>query len=400
MNNKSVLYLSYYGMLEPVGQSQVLAYLKKLSKFNQLYLISFEKSNDLKNTSELLRIERELSDVGIRWYTLRYHKWPSSLATAFDIFCAIIIGLYLVKRYKINIIHARSYVPALAAVIIKSFIGTKYLFDMRGFWADEKVDGGLWKSTSLLFKLTKKFEKIFLLSADHVVTLTNAAVNEIQKFPYLKEHFLPITVIPTCVDLTRFTPNFNKESYRSTRVFTLGYVGSVGTYYMFDEVINCFKKLQLLRPNIHFLILNRGQHCYIRQRLSAAGISENKVEILSVNHKEMPSQIKRMDAGIFFIKPVYSKQASAPTKLAEFLGCGIPCLSNSGVGDMSDLLEGEEIGVAIKSFDMETLSLDLKRFLSLVDNPYTSSQCIEVARRFFSLDIGVERYREIYDLLS
>jgi len=400
MNSKSVLYISYDGMLEPLGQSQVLAYLKKLAKFNKLYLISFEKSNDLKNTSELLRLKKEVSDLGIRWHTLRYHKWPSSLATAYDIICAITIGLILVKRYNINIIHARSYVPALVAVIIKSFTGIKYLFDMRGFWADEKVDGGLWKSNSILFKITKRLEKLFILSADHVVTLTNAAVGEMQKFSYLKEYSPPITVIPTCVDLTRFKPFVNKEGYSTTREFVLGYVGSVGTYYMFDEVIYCFNKLQLIRPNIRFLILNRGQHCYIRERLSAAGVPENKVEIISVNHNEIPNHIGRMDAGIFFIKPVFSKQASAPTKLAEFLGCGIPCLSNSGVGDMSNLFEGEEVGVAIKSFNMETLSLDLKNFLTLVENPNTSSLCIDVARRYFSLDIGVERYKNIYEILT
>jgi hypothetical protein len=31
-----------------------------------------------------------------------------------------------------------------------------------------------------------------------------------------------------------------------------------------------------------------------------------------------------MNAGVFFINPFYSKIASAPTKLGEFLGCGVP----------------------------------------------------------------------------
>lgn len=392
-----IVYISYDGMLEPLGQSQVLAYLKRLADGRRIHLISFEKTEDWSDTTQRERIERDIANAGIVWHPLRYHKRPSALATAWDIVCGIRLGLWLVLRHRLRIVHARSYVPSVMALAIKRITGIKYLFDMRGFWADERVDGNLWPRAGRMYGVAKAFERRFLLEADHVVSLTHAAVTEMQRFPYLQGHMPPVTVIPTCADLERFKPML----FDPKRVgFVLGYVGSAGTWYLFDEVVACFSQLLRLRPNTQFLIINRGEHAYIRGCLAAAGIPNDSVELRSATHAEVPEQITRMNAGIFFIRPVFSKQASAPTKLAELLGCGVPCLGNSGVGDMSEVLEGERVGVALKSFDEAALVNGLKALLQLVDDPATRVRCVQAAQKHFSLDEGVRRYASVYEKLG
>ena len=107
-----------------------------------------------------------------------------------------------------------------------------------------------------------------------------------------------------------------------------------------------------------------------------------------------------MDAGIFFIRQVFSKQASAPTKLAELLGCGVPCLGNAGVGDMAEVLECERIGVALKSFDKAALTNGLQELLQLVADPATRARCVAAAQKHFSLDEGVRRYAAVYGQLG
>lgn len=400
MSLQSSLYISYDGMLEPLGQSQVLAYLKCLAHRQSIHIISFEKADDWVDTTEIERITGDLMGAGIQWHPLRYHKRPMVLATVWDIVRGMLFGIWLVLRYRLRIVHARSYVPSVMALGIKRITGAKYLFDMRGFWADEKVDGGSWQRDWYLYKLVKGFEKRFLLNADHVVSLTNAGLREINRFDYLQGCMPPITVIPTCADLARFKPLSHARHGRADGGFVMGYVGSVGTYYMFDEVVACFVQLLRMRPEARFLVVNRGQHSYIRDRLAAADLPEAAVELRSATHAEMPSQMARMDAGIFFIKPAFSKQASAPTKLAEFLGCGIPCIGNYGVGDMAQVLESEQVGIALTSFDTESFKVGLVRLLQLVDNPGTRDRCAASAKRHFSLDEGVTRYQGIYDLLS
>ena len=383
-------------MLEPLGQSQVLSYLRCLASSQQIHLISFEKSADWTNVNERVRIANDIASAGIVWHPLRYHKSPTALATAFDIFCGISLGLWLVLRHRIGVVHARSYVPSVMALTIKRLAGVKYIFDMRGLWADERVDGGLWPPSGRMYRFAKGFEQQFLLSADHVVSLTHAAVREMQHFEYLQGRMPDITVIPTCANLTHFKP-LPREYTRGNLV--LGYVGTVGTWYLFDEVARCFALLLTLRPDAKFLIVNRNEHAYIRERLDVARVPYSAVEILSATHEEVPKQMSRMDAGVFFIKPVFSKQASAPTKLAEFLGCGIPCLSNAGVGDMAKVLEIDQVGLAIKSFDDEAMIAALKQLMNLVDDPKSSARCVASAQKHFSLDEGVRLYDEIYKKL-
>lgn len=392
-----ILYLSYDGMLEPLGQSQVLAYLKRLAVNRRIHLISFEKAVDLANRSECERISHDIAGAGIVWHPLRYHKRPSALATLWDIACGIAVGFWLVKRHQLTIVHARSYVSSVMALALKRLTGIKYLFDMRGFWADERVDGGLWPRGGRMYSVSKWFERRFLLAADHVISLTRAAVAEMQHFDYLQGQMPPFTVIPTCADLARFKP-MPRECDGAG--FVLGYVGSAGTWYLFDEVLACFLQLLKLRPDSRFLIVNRGEHPYILERLTAAGVPNTAFELTTATHSEVPRQMARMDAGVFFIKPVFSKQASAPTKLAEFLGCGIPCLGNAGVGDMAEVLEGEQVGVTLRAFDQASLTAGLNKLLQLAHDPATRARCTAAAQKHFSLDEGAARYNDIYQKIG
>jgi glycosyltransferase involved in cell wall biosynthesis len=392
----AVLYISYDGMLEPLGQSQVLSYLKRLASNRLIHLISFEKSADWANADERERIANDIAAAGIVWHPLRYHKSPSALATALDIICGISLGLWMVLRHRIVVVHARSYVPSVMALIMKRLTGVKYIFDMRGFWADERVDGGLWSTNGRMYRYAKGFERRFLLSADHVVSLTHAGVREMQRFEYLQDRMPAITVIPTCANLNHFKL---LPCQRTKGSLVLGYVGTVGTWYLFDEVARCFALLLTLRPDAKFLIVNRNEHAYIRERLNVAGIPYSAVELIAATHAEVPKQMSRMDAGVFFIKPVFSKQASAPTKLAEFLGCGIPCLGNAGVGDMAEVLKKDQVGLTITSFDDEAMIAALKQLINLVDDPKSSARCVASAQKHFSLDEGVRLYDEIYKKL-
>lgn len=393
---RAVLYISYDGMLEPLGQSQVLAYLEELAKSHQIHLLSFEKGEDWAHEAARIALQHRITAAGIHWHPRRYHKRPSSLATAWDINVGTLTALWLMLRHRIAIVHVRSYVSAVMGWVVTRLIAAKFLFDMRGFWADERVEGGLWPRSGHMFRVAKWFERRFLLRADHVVSLTHAAVREMALFPYLLGRMPAVTVIPTCADLARFRP----QAPPPADGFVLGYVGSAGTWYLFDAAVVCFRQLLLIRPDARLLIINRGEHVYIRERLAAAGIPEAAYELKAAQHCEIPGEMARMHAGVFFIKPVFSKQASAPTKLGEFLGCGIPCLSNKGVGDMAEILQAERVGVAVEAFDVATLTTALQQLMLLVKAPDTAARCVAAAQRHFSLEQGVTSYRAIYRSLS
>lgn len=401
MINMNVLYLSYDGVLEPLGQSQVLRYLEQLSKNHKITLISFEKPDDWNNREKREQLKLHINKAGIVWVPLRYHKAPSGLATAFDILQGVTVGAWLCIRYKIKIVHARSYVSSVIALSLQKLFNVKYIFDMRGFWVDERIDGGLWPKDGRMFRLAKWFERKFLLNADRVVSLTNSAVDEMKSFGYLQGLMPKFETITTCTDLDLFNfPRLSATEKLKSRPFTMGYVGSVGVWYLFEETLRCFKELQRQVPDARLHILNRGDHDSIRDSIAKAGIATDSVLIEVADHVGVAKAMQQMDAGIFIIKPAYSKIASAPTKLGEFLGCGVPCLGNTNVGDMAGILEGENVGVALRAFDDDSIRDAVEKLVDLTKRQDIQAHCREVSLRYFSLKEGVRQYDRIYRELS
>ena len=398
--SSTILYISYDGLLEPLGQSQVLAYLKKLAQKHRVYLISFEKPQAWRDKGLCGRLQKVVKETGISWYVLRYHKNPSAPATGYDIFQGILLATWIVLRHHVEIVHARSYVASVVALCLKKAFGVKFVFDMRGFWADERVDAGLWAQSGELYRIAKWFELKFLLAADWVVSLTHAGVAEMRKFPYLQGRMPRFEVIPTCADLELFCPHDEKTTETDDGSFTLGWVGAVKGWYLFDEALLFFRVLREKIPKARLCILNRENHPYILDRLSAHDISPELVEIKSVEHGVVPDEMAHMDVGMFFIMPVFSKRASAPTKLGEFLGCGVPCLANDGIGDMTQILESENVGVVIRDFDDESREEALKALLLLGSDPSVRQRCVGAAGKHFSLDEGVAAYDRIYKELT
>jgi glycosyltransferase involved in cell wall biosynthesis len=393
---QGILYISYDGMLEPLGQSQVLTYLERLSSGREIHLLSFEKAADWSDRERRQVIERRTAASGIHWHPLRYHKSPSAAATAYDVSVGIVRAISLVFRHRLSVVHARSYVPSLIALAVKRATGAKFLFDMRGFWANERVDGGLWPENGFLYRTAKRFEARFLRAANYVVTLTHASQSEIRRFGYLAGRVPPIAVIPTCADLERFTI----QGPPQREPFVLGYVGSVGTWYLLDDMLRFYRELRLQRPGARLLIANRGEQPLVRTRLAALGIDQPDVEITAANHQGMPGLIARMTAGMALIKPCFSKIASAPTKLAEYLGCGVPCVGNVGVGDMEEILRGREVGVALDNMSEAAIREGVGQLLQLASQADLQRRCRMVAEELFSVDAAVASYDSIYRQLD
>ena len=399
--HSGILYISYDGVLEPLGQSQVLSYLEGLSNERTIHLISFEKSLDMEDQSLYNHVNERIERANIQWHPLTYHKQPTALATLWDMFHGLILSFWLVLWHKLRIVHARSYVPSVIALVLKKVLGIYYIFDMRGFWADERVDGGIWPRNSYLFRISKKLEEYFLLNADIVISLTHKAVNEMKKFPYLKEKMPRFRVITTCTDLELFKPMPDIDKIQNQgHCLTIGYVGSVGVWYLFEEALDYFKLIKEVVPDARLHIINKGGHDYIRECLNSAGISRESVNIETKDHLGVMNAMQLMDAGLFIIKPLYSKVSSMPTKLGEFLGCGVPCICNSGVGDMAEIVNNGKVGVVLNSFDGSEKKKSVLHLLELIKNPNTKDRCRETALKYFSLNDGIDSYKEIYRLLD
>jgi len=400
------LFLTYDGLLSPLGQSQILPYLRGLrGKGHEVSILSFERDNATPEARTRLR--QELAAEGIRWVALRYHKTPTVPATAFDIVQGVLVARWLMGWRNIGLLHARSYVPTLMALLVAG--RRRVVFDMRGFWADERVDGNLWTRTrpihKLLYRLAKALERWGLRRADHVVILTHAAARILGDIPGVKKPLPPVSVIPTCVDLQKFQPVADKLAARQALGLPSGriivYQGQVGTWYLLPEMVAFIQRAKRRWPELLFLVLAPGEHDLIRAACTRAGLVEGTdFRLQALPHAEVPRWVAAADAALFFIRPSYSKISSCPTKFGECLACGIPVVANAGVGDVAETLGEQRVGPVVRTFDDAGYDQALADLEALWRDPAVARRCRLAAETGFALDDAVEKYDEIYRSLE
>lgn len=391
------LYISYDGLLEPLGQSQIIPYLKGLSANGiSFVLLTFDKKEFNDRETEL-KLRQELLAMNIRWRSLPYHKNPPIFSKVFDIAHGLVVSLFTVSKNKIEVIHARGYVPGLIALFLKKIFKVKFIFDMRGFWADIKVEGGHWSHKSSIYKVAKFFEDKFIRNADRVVVLTGRAKKILEE----KGYNVDISIVPCCVDVDTFQNNSAKagELRKSGGLegkFILAHTGSLEGWYMKSEMLDYFKVAKVIIPNAHFIILSQSPKEPLLRLIAEKGLNLQDFTLKAVPFKQMPDYLSMVDAGFLFLSLKLSGAACFPTKFAEFLSCGIPVIANADIGDTEMIIKQNRIGTIISDFSQSEYRRSFHEMLKLKDDGELKQRCRKAAVDLFSVDVGVKRYQEVY----
>ncbi len=395
------LYICYFGIREPLVQTQVLPYLKELQKDGEVdtSLLTFEPRNEAADIAEFEKIEQELSTDGIAWRRLRYHKRPSAIATAWDIFC----GVREIRRSlgSVDVLHARSHVPMMMAGLARKFSRSKpkIVFDIRGFMPEEYADAGVWTQGGTMFRLVKRIEKWLMRQADGFVVLTGKA-----RTILFENEPRPVEVIPCCVDLeTRFGAD-RAASRKAMRAalgagdrFVIAHVGALGGLYLTNEIVDLLAAARDSRK-VFAMFLTQSDPALVRDLLRSKGFGEEDVLIEKVSPDRIAEYLSAADVGLSFVKSSYATQSRSPTKIPEYLACGVPVIANSGVGDVDDLILRNGVGAVVNVFEPGAYKAAIERIIQMGD---VSDRCRETAAREFDLKIvGGVRYRRLYsDLL-
>jgi glycosyltransferase involved in cell wall biosynthesis len=391
-----VLYLSHNGLTEPLGRRQVLPYLVGLSTRGWLItVISFEKKRTA--TAEAVgSVERQVRAASILWEPLRYHNRPAVAATAYDIICGCLRARRLSQ--DVQLVHARSTVPALMASFVSKRRRVPWIFDLRGMIAEEYVDAGQWPRGGVRHRVTAAVEERLLQSADGVVTLTRRILERLPVADDVRPS-RPTTVIPCSVDLGTFRPS---EEWRREVRASLGwgdepalvYAGSLGSWYRLGEMLDFFAVVRRQITRLRFLILTPQVALAEREVLSRR--LGGDVLVRSVTPDAVPRHLTACDAGICFLGHHASKDASSPTKYGEYLAAGLPVITNSWVGDAA-VLSGEPPWLLVDAFAEEEYrrtAIDLANRLR--EPAITRLAARELARREFALAEAITRYHELY----
>ncbi|HEU4797176.1 MAG TPA: glycosyltransferase [Pyrinomonadaceae bacterium] len=405
LEGRQVMFISYNGMLDPLGQTQVLPYLRELAKKGVRFtLLSFERARAFEpaGAAKCEELRRELQTQGIDWHWLRYHQRPSLPATMYDVLAGIRKAGALVRRKQIEMVHARGHIPATIALALKKQLGVKMIFDVRGLMAEEYVDAEHWREGSLPYRLTKSTERRILAATDAIVTLTERIWPIIREWEGLRGRTPHHEVIPCCVDTARFRFSREERARRREELglkdqLTLVYSGSLDGWYLTEKMADFFASVVRRNPQAHLLWLTTGSHDRVRELMSGRNIEAQNYSVLSVAAADVPSYLAAADAGVSFIKRCVSKVASSPTKNGEYLACGLPVVINEGIGDSDALVDEWQAGVLIEEFTDQEYDAAAKEIEAMVAAPNAREKARRVAEQLFHLEtVGGARYTSLY----
>lgn len=446
------LYLCYFGLREPLVQTQVLPYLRQLSASGEVevFLLTFEPDKRRAwSAAQESEWRAALAADGIRWFSLPYHKSPSALVTPYDIVRGAWTAARLARRHHLDVLHARGHLPLAMALLAKRLgANVRLLFDIRGLLAEEYEEAGVWTKNSPQYRAVQAVERAGLKQAEGLIVLTRALRKR------LVEHKLApaerIEVIPCCVDFARFEAAHHNGDRRRTheseaqagenaaRVERQSFVadgekaggrvgeqvgeqigemdgdkdgaadrfevvsaGSVTGLYLLEEMGHFFLALKRQRPDALLRILTMSSATATAATLERVGLDAADFRIGAVKPAEVPAYLRRARLGLSFRKATFSQIAASPTKIPEYLAAGLPTICNAGIGDTDEILTRERVGVIIRDFDEASFDEAARAALALAADREVSARCVEVAHRYFDLArVGGVGYRNAYRRLA
>jgi len=400
----NVLYITYDGLLDPLGSSQILPYIKGISTHQDgVVILSFEKPERFSQGQQSML--SDIMDYRIHWKPLRFTEGLGFMGKLWDLSRMYFWSFYLANKYTTQVVHARGHAPAQVGLFLKRVLKKKLIFDFRGLWVDERIDKGGWDLSNffhrLQYKYFKRVEKKLLAQADQIVVLTNKVVSEVVKLgasPPSK-----ITVIPCCADFNHFpllTDISILEAKTLTGIpdnaFVLGYLGSVGDMYMLDHLFHLYELTKNVRDDYHLLIITQDitaledlMKRYLKPHLHSF------IHIKSASRDEVPRLLPAISIMVSFISPSYARIAASPTKIAECFAVGIPVIANDGVGDVAKIINKLDGGKIVDPFSDE----DLTKVSHELGKISAKGGCRlrDVSRPILGLELANKRYKSVYE---
>ncbi len=386
-----VLFISHNGLSEPLGQSQVLAYLRALvPKGHDFDLVTFEPKRWDGTPGK-----------GIHHHPIVRTPGSRLSAKLHDMAQGVLIGRRLLAQGKIDLIHARSLLPAAMADAIRSQApDTPILFDLPGFLPQEYLDAGHWSKGDFRYEIAQATQDLLIQRVEALAVGTTHAVTQVMDLLDPSSPKPAIEIIPSCVDTNLF--RLDQEARRKTRARlrvergpVVVYSGSLGSWYLHEEMLRLFEAILARHPDALFAVATRSNPAALLDAAERLGI-RHRTSVFRLNPEQMPEFLAGADIGLCFVAPAPSKKASSPVKLAEYLACGVPTIVNAGVGDMEEHASKCPGVMLLEDFSERTLAQTAAGLDELMTDE-TKRACRAYTVETFDLHtVAADRYDRLY----
>jgi glycosyltransferase involved in cell wall biosynthesis len=258
---------------------------------------------------------------------------------------AVVKLIEIANCSKVDVLHAEAlYCARLASVVKARMPRLRFSIDWHGAAPEESHMGGSHVNRVMALESA---EKDMFACAD-----LNVFVSESMARHYsIKYSLAPLSqvIVPCCVEDQRFvTPAGTGNSDFRPESLVFAYAGSMADWQCGPEMIKFFAALYGCDARCRFLILApTSDQEKVLNYAQAASLPEDAYILEAVAHKDVPTRLATAHIGVLLRRADVVNAVSSPTKFGEYLAAGLPVLMTAGIGDFSDLLLREEVGLIL-----------------------------------------------------
>lgn len=402
VNKISVIVFIYNSYKDPLFQNLILNYLISLTKKSKnkyrFDIITFEQKEFKMTQAEIIAEREKLSGLGIHWYPKHYHSGRFiMLKKAIDLAGALLTVTSLKLRYRTRYILAFANVAAAFSVLCSKILGLQliiYSYEPHSLFMSEV---GIWNKKNMNFRVLSYLEKLAGKYASHIMTGTKYGIDYLQELGTCAKTYRA----PTAVDPTKFY--FNLVARQKIRdSMGLGnkklvvYFGKFGGLYYSEEIITVFAALYANRPDCYFLVATNFDHLQIKSWFESNRVPSSNYTIRPfIPIEDMSTYLSAADLGMVAIPPTPSQKYRSPTKVAEYLLCGLPFVICHNISEDHHYAQEFKLGVVLENFSKEECADKIESINELLDEDR-----LHFSKRSRAIGLEYRSKKHIEDILQ
>ena len=249
------------------------------------------------------------------------------------------------RAFGSYIVMPRSLMPAIAVLRAGGRGLAPIVFDSDGLAADERVEFGGASADGAVYRLLRDAEARMVRAASAVIVRTGRG-GEI-----LRDRAGPgvspdiFHTVTNGRDPAVFRPSDaagRRDVRRAIGVTDdaplIVYAGSVGAKYRLGDVGALAVAVRRLRPDTRLLVLSGSVDDARAAILAEHGQLADAAIFMRVPPLEVPRYLAAADLGVGSFSDGFSMEAVVPTKMSEYLLCGLPVAGTRRVGDTASAI--------------------------------------------------------------
>lgn len=404
----TICYLVYNEELKSgLIKTQVIELLKSIaskSRKNKIILLSFLSFFDyILNYKYYQNLKAELLMNNIKCILFpipsMYNRY--FILNPFNILLYSLITIIplalIIKKFKINCIHARSYQSMYFAYIVKKMFlkYIKIIFDMRSIFPEENRSNG--RFNRMTYCMWKYIERKLINNSNIVIGVSypfHKYINNINSDTKVK--IIPCNVQTKIFKFNNITRNkIRKELYLREKDILFVYSGSLGRknhWNYLGAYLDFFYAIKQNLPTSKLIILTSSKKYILKIK---QGKIKDAYTVDASNLYIRAKYFSAADYGLQLMTKDFDYGTRLGIKVVEYLACGLPILVNENVGGACYYVRKYNLGKIVTKNNFTKISNSI-----LKDRDVLRINCKNFSKRYLSTGVTTNKYIGIYRYIN